>query len=325
MIFRQSLIWCECLKKIKIKSMNNFIKERGIDIIFVLTLSLVPIVGLITGAEQTWKVAAVICALVVAYKKTLNKFIVITGISAAISFMATAITVGFISLVYGGSQYTGFFLLIFLLGSIFIIAQGAVAGFIFFKIYSWLIGNRISASANKILLAILFIGIVVFMGSEIKNDRNATNETVKKTEFIKRVTLAIGRNELTQFTNKELIERGVLVGIYTTEGDRIINSYGGDVRISKEDQNIHILYTKIPSKERCFIFYYRNDPRVYGFKVTKVGGTIETYPDFSVEAVDRFKRQVCYSGKKSVDIEFIGTLADIVQESEYMIKNPVKY
>jgi hypothetical protein len=201
--------------------------------------------------------------------------------------------------------------------ALFIIIFVVIVGFLVTKTYFHFFGNRVSPSANKIIVSLAYVLIITFSIFSIvtgaKTSANLSNVTLNKSNFIGRIGVAIGKNQLTQYTDKELIDLGITSGIYKNNGDQILDDYGGDIRIEKTGQNVDLVFEGIPAKEDCFNFYFMNSPDTSGFTVTKVDGITEPTRYSSNSAIDSYKNEVCYSGKDTVSVEFIGSIQDIAE------------
>ncbi len=299
--------------------MDEFIKRRGLDLLSVIAASTVPL-GLwlrfraIDNNHLILIMGILFSLIAIPCRENLPRFIRILIISVVIS---NIIMTAFLGAAAG-------YIVLFYFANAFNIGKGAFIGFIFVKAYYFLVGRRVSSSINRVVLALIFITAfitaAIFIANTTKSDIKSTDETLKKSEFIQRITIAIGKNQLTQFTNKELIDLGITSDIYTNNGEQILNGYGGRFYIEKQGQNVDLVFEDIPAKEECYRFYYINAPDIYGFKMTKIDGVIEAYPETSTAAIESFKKKVCYSGKEKVTIEFIGSIDDIVMSSRYWIK-----
>jgi len=206
------------------------------------------------------------------------------------------------------------------------IIGGGLISLLIIKLYDFFIGKRVSFGFNKIILAVIFILLFVTISFRfvvsLQSAGTSGNETDKKTVFIKRIAIAIGKNQLKVFSNQELIDLGLVSGIYSSDRGRITHSYGGDLSILRDNDNtVHLIYKNIPAGDACFKFYYLNDPAMFGFDTTKIDGVVEQYSKTSTFAIDAFKNKVCNSGKDFVTIEFIGSLEKIAQTSKYFIND----
>lgn len=197
-------------------------------------------------------------------------------------------------------------------------ALTALGVFFVVKVYYFLLGNRIKLFANRVVLTLFFVfvvvGIVVGAKSSLGNHAESSVVLEQRGKFIRRIESLVGNNQLTLFTNKELIDKGVVSGVYETNGEQIFYGYGGNVRIERAGQDIHLVFDGVPSGDRCFRFYFVNNPRYEGFTTTKVDSVTVSSKDQTMPEDDPSKKGPCYSGKEKVSIEFIGSLEDVMAE-----------
>jgi hypothetical protein len=147
-----------------------------------------------------------------------------------------------------------------------------------------------------------------------------TSELFKRSEYLKRIMLALNKGQLEDFTDQELIDLDLGNGLYTYDQGKVIHGYGGMVEIEKRGEKIYVLYSNVPAENTCYEFYFINDPKIYGFDESWIDGRLESYADkigSTSERVEEFKQEVCYHGKQSVNIEFSGDVSNIQSKAVF--------
>ncbi len=158
--------------------------------------------------------------------------------------------------------------------------------------------------------------VIIYTEMEMTLKKDALAEVNKRSVLAKRVMTAIKKGTLTRYDNDELIEQGLIQDLYTNNGNKIVHGFGGQFLIKKEGETVHLVYEGIPAKDDCYTFYAFNDPRIFGFSETRIDGVENDVPVDSA-SMEAFKRKVCYSGKKSVTIEFVGSIGNIKRSIDF--------
>lgn len=149
--------------------------------------------------------------------------------------------------------------------------------------------------------------------------------TAKRGEFIERVMFAVDEGKLVDYSNQELIANDLAKDVYTYKEGEVIHNFGGKVYVKKNGDYVSIIFENIPSGEECYEFYFINDPAINGFKESYIDGVLEKNNASSSE-IEEFKQKVCYSGKKTVTIEFRGNINDIKEQAAFFRRiNTPKY
>jgi len=150
------------------------------------------------------------------------------------------------------------------------------------------------------------------------DDTTFLDSISKRSEFMKRIMFAIDEGKMISYTSKEVINNDIGKDLYTYKNGEVISDFGGKVSIKKNESNVSVIFENVPKGEDCYQFYYINDPDIYGFKISKIDGVIETYPETSSTAINNFKNKVCFSGKETSTIEFMGNISDIKKQAGFI-------
>ena len=251
------------------------------------------------------------------YKNNLIRFFVILFI--ALIFTNLIITV--ISLETG-------YALIFNIFSILLSVPYVFFGALLMKLYYFVADKTLEKSTLKKRIPLFIFGIIFILSyfliaEGLSKDHKVLNEIKKRDDFIENFLFAINNDEIKDFNNQELINLDLVKDIYKVKDNEIKHGYNGVFEIKKVDNEIYLRYKDIPAKETCFTFYYTNDPSSYGFSETRIDGMKEEYGEGGIihsYMIDDFKRRACYSGKKTVTIEFVGNLNDIEKKSKWRMR-----
>jgi len=213
------------------------------------------------------------------------------------------------------SDYNSFYSLLLILGSPLRVFPVAIAGWIFARLYNLCAEKLPIIKKFRHALAILFVGImcasVIISLNRVENENNERVVDLNRTEFIKRIIGAIRDGRLIKYSNEELIREGIPTGIYKTEGNFIINDYGGAVWIAKNEEDVRVGFDGIPTGDSCTRFHTMDNHEWRVFERIKINDITIFHSDYSSQKERMLFNDQCRALKKTVDVEFIGRIVDI--------------
>jgi hypothetical protein len=241
--------------------------------------------------------------------------------------LSTSLTVTFMipSLMRGTQEWGLVGLILYLIFVALSFLPATFVGIAGVHLYYWLIGNKLSPSRNKIVLTTLYLLLTIIIGQQIFYQYQTSVALKKREEFVDKLVIATADGELTQFTDADLIRLGIPEGIYKVKDGQIKHTYGGLVHVEQaKDDYINLAYDGIPKGERCYKFY---NTTPLALTTTTVNGIVKSnkFISHSGEAAlvaNRYKQQVCYSGKGRVTVEFSGTISALKGSAKWSKNKP---
>lgn len=216
-------------------------------------------------------------------------------------------------------QFHGYYFVLVLL-YFKVLFVSSVTGFIAAKVCVYYVSKYLFNNNRLIIYgggsALLLAFTTTFIFVNFSSGRTIQQEVINRLQLAKKISLYYNQSNNKHIDNQVVIEQKLIEGIYLAKGGIISHGYGGDITISSDDLGISLVYKDIPKGEACYMFYFSDSPRVYGFYDIFVNDEL-VRSHINYKSIKNGK-EICYASDEKVTIRYTGSYADFEQASKYL-------
>jgi len=209
--------------------------------------------------------------------------------------------------------------IIFMLASFKIFSVSSITGFLAAKFCLYYFEKNL-LNRNKIILGggtavvLLVTGITVVLFN-ISSDNKIKEEVKKRLQLAKNISVYYNQSQNRHINNQVVIQQKLIKNLYSIKGGSISHGYNGHITISSNKLGISLIYKGIPEGEACYMFYFSDSPKIYGFNDIFVNGEL-------VQSRANYKnikngKEICYESNNKVTIRYTGSYIELERASGY--------
>lgn len=243
------------------------------------------------------------------YLDSIKLFITLVVISWISSFIIAKLFLG---------QFYGYdVIFIFLYFKVFSVSS--ITGFLAAKFCAYYLEKNL-LNRNKVILGVgsmvsLLMIVMTFIFSDISSGDKVKEEVNKRLELAKKISVYYNQSQNRNINNQVVIQQNLIKDLYSAKDGTISHGYNGDITISSDNIGISLVYEGIPKGKACYMLYFSDSPKIYGFNDIFVN-------DELVQSRVNYKnikngKEICYESDNKVTIRYTGSYADLVQASKY--------
>lgn len=207
---------------------------------------------------------------------------------------------------------------IFILLYFKIFSISSITGFIAAKLCAYYFEKNFFNGSKVILggsLVSLMAILITFIFFNISSENKIKVEIKKRLQLAKNISVYYNQSQNRNINNQVVIKQHLFKDLYLVQEEIIRHGYNGDITISSDNIGISLVYEDIPRGEICYMLYFSDSPKIYGFNDVFVN-------DKLVQSRTNYKsikngKEICYASDNKVTIRFTGSYVELKQASKF--------